>query len=215
MADASQDKVSAGATSPSAKTEEPLRARPAFVIEPPQMVEPSTLVSPTRKARSPIAAFISHIAHVAIAAPVPFWAALDALLAFEAVRLAHAISPAWRPEIVRYSIDGMAVTHALIFFLSSYSLGLYGRQVFNWRFRMLLTSAGASALAVSATTLFEAWVRFVQIGRWIVLYTFLLTMLTTLLVRMVAKGLAGRTKVRVLFVGDPTKYRYQIGRAHV
>lgn len=208
MADASQDHVSAGATSPSAKTEEPLRPWPAFVTELPQTVDQSTLVRPTRKARSPIAAFISHIAHVAIAAPVPFWAAMDAFFAFEAVRLAHVISPAWRPEIVSYSIDGVAVTHAVIFFLSSYSLGLYGRQVFNWRSRMLFASFSASALAVSATTLFETWVRFVQIGRWIVLYTFLLTMLTTLLVRMVAKGLAGRTKVRVLFVGDPAKYRY-------
>lgn len=172
------------------------------------MIEQSTLVQPTQRARSAVAAFLSHMAHVAIAAPVAVWAAADALLAFESVRLAHAISPAWRPGMVNYSVDGMAVTHAVIFFLSSYSLGLYGRQVFNWRLRMLLVSAGASALAVSATTLFEAWVRFVQIGRWIVFYTFVLTMLSTLFGRLVVKGLAGRTKVRVLFVGDPAKYRY-------
>ena len=139
-------------------SKKPPRPRPAFVTEIPQMIEQSTLVQPTQKARSAVAAFMSHMAHVAIAAPVAFWAAADALLAFESVRLAHAISPAWRPGIVSYGVDGMAVTHAVIFFLSSYSLGLYGRQVFNWRLRMLVVSAGASALAVSATTLFEAWV---------------------------------------------------------
>src|SRR5206468_1714970 len=143
-----------------------------------------------------------------IGAPVWVWAGLDTIIAFNAVKIAHYVSPSFRPGVIDYRIGGMALTHAILFFLASYMFGLYGRQLFNSTYDLLLHSLGANVVAVSATTLVYTWLRFIPVGRWVVLYTFVLTMLTALLARLLVKGFAARTKVRVLLVGDPEKYRY-------
>lgn len=158
----------------------------------------------------PITQLLSHLAHVVIGAPVPVWAAIDGLLAVESVRIGHTFSPFYFAphNLMYYSVDQMAVVHAIGLFLASYAFGLYGRAAFNSTYRILAVSFSANLVALASTTLFQSWFRFVQVPRWVLLYSFLLTLLTTSLVRIVAKGLVGRTKVRVLLVGDPTKHAY-------
>jgi len=170
-------------------------------------VSEATLVRPTPENRS-VAGFVAHLAHMLIGAPVWVWAGLDAIIAFNAVKIAHYISPSFRPEVIGYRIGSMALTHAVLFFLASYMFGLYGRQIFNSTYSLLLQSLGANVVAVSATTLVYTWLRFIPVGRWVVLYTFVLTILSALLARLLVKGFAGQIKVRVLLVGDPEKYRY-------
>jgi exopolysaccharide biosynthesis polyprenyl glycosylphosphotransferase len=189
-------------------TDHGARPRPAFLPELHVPVSDETLVRPTPVRHSAASSFLSHVAHMVIGAPVYFWAVLDAGIAFWAVRWAHMVSPTFIPAAIGYHISALASVHGLLFFLASYMLGLYGRQVFSSTFQLLLRATGAAGAAIAATTLWYTWVRYLPVGRWIIVYTLAFTVLCSLLVRLLAKGFAGRTKIRVLLVGDPERYRY-------
>lgn len=189
-------------------TDHGARPRPAFVPELHLPVNDETLVRPTPVRHSAASSFLSHVAHMVIGAPVYLWAVFDAGIAFWAVRWAHMVSPTFIPAAIGYHITALSSVHAVLFFLASYMLGLYGRQVFSSTFQLLMRAAGAATAAVAATTLWYTWVRFLPVGRWIIVYTLTFTVLCSLLVRLLAKGFAGRTKIRVLLVGDPERYRY-------
>ncbi|MBV9494939.1 MAG: exopolysaccharide biosynthesis polyprenyl glycosylphosphotransferase [Acidobacteria bacterium] len=183
------------------------RPRPAFVPELHVPINEETLVRPTPVHRSAASTFLSHVAHMVIGAPVWLWAAFDLLVAFWAVRWAHMTSPVYRPSAIVYHIGALASIHAVLFFLTAYTFGLYGRQIFDSTYQLLLRATAASTLAIAAATLWYTWVRFLTVGRWIVAFTLLFTVLGVLVVRLVAKGFAGLTKMRVLLVGNPEHYR--------
>ncbi|HYM62084.1 MAG TPA: exopolysaccharide biosynthesis polyprenyl glycosylphosphotransferase [Thermoanaerobaculia bacterium] len=202
---------------PSAKDATAVGPRPTTTEQPRPILEtetgdPAAIAGDAQQQERPAALtqLLSHLAHVFIGAPVAVWAAIDGSLAILSVKVGHTFSPFYYGphNLIYYSVDQMAVVHAIGLFLASYAFGLYGRAAFNSTYRILALSFAANLVALASTTLFQSWFRFVQVPRWVLLYSFLLTLLTTSLVRIVAKGLVGRTKVRVLLVGDPTKHAY-------
>src|SRR4051794_32662438 len=68
------------------------RPKPAFVPELSLPVSEATLVRPTPERRAPISGFVAHLAHMLIGAPVYVWAALDGIIAFNAIKIAHYVS---------------------------------------------------------------------------------------------------------------------------
>ena len=148
------------------------------------------------------------LAHSVIALPAGAWAAFDFALAGAAALAAHALSPsfAFTTSHARYSPMTIALVYAALLSICTYSAGFYDRLTFNFPLRMLIVASTASVIAVSATALIFSWLRFVQIGRYIVAFTIVFSAASMVLARIVARALAGSRKVRILFAGRPERF---------
>jgi exopolysaccharide biosynthesis polyprenyl glycosylphosphotransferase len=149
----------------------------------------------------------AEFAHSAISLPPAFWATLDSGLAIAAVLLAHALSPefGFASKHGAYSPITVAIIFALLLPACHYTSGLYDRLNFPFAGRMLLLAAASTAVAVAATIVVHSSVKYVQIGRYIVALTWILSTFATVSLRLLARSVAGQHRLRLLFVGRPDR----------
>jgi exopolysaccharide biosynthesis polyprenyl glycosylphosphotransferase len=94
---------------------------------------------------------------------------------------------------------------ALVFF--SCVLGVYDRHNFTSIGQMAGRQFAVSAFALGITSLAFGWLDYVQVGRFIVVGAFVLSAALTFACRMLARELAQRARIQVLFVGPRKKFR--------
>lgn len=136
------------------------------------------------------------------------WGVLDALLAGGGFILAHLISPQFHyaaASHVTLVLGPVLFALSVVFF--SCVLGVYDRHNFTSLGRMAAQQLAVSAFALAVTSLAFGWLGYVRVGRFIVVGAFLITVAITFACRMVARELAQRSKIRVLFVGPRKKFR--------
>ncbi|HXI14016.1 MAG TPA: sugar transferase [Thermoanaerobaculia bacterium] len=158
-------------------------------------------------------AFIGHFAHSVIALPVGLWGFLDMVTAVAAVHFSHQLSPSFGLDAAaglpwNYRVSKIQVVFAVAVFLSSYAMGLYSRQNFNFRLRIVKLCLGANIAAIIMTTLYFSWFDLIPIGRYILLFMYIFAVFGTMSMRLIARDFAGRRKIRVVFVGAPAKFDY-------
>lgn len=136
------------------------------------------------------------------------WGLLDALLAAGGFILAHLVSPQFHyaaASHVTLVVGPILFALSLVFF--SCVLGVYDRHNFTSLGRLAAQQLAVSAFALGVTSLAFGWLGYVQVGRFIVVGAFLITVAITFACRMTARELAQRSKIRVLFVGPRKKFR--------
>lgn len=199
-----------GAIGPTQKAVEP-QVRPA---EPPKAEALSfglsTAQEAQRRLRSTTRSAISWSSRT--------WGVLDALLAAGSYLLAHALSPQY--QFARHSHIGLALGTALfsvaVVFLSCV-LGVYDRHNFTAVPRMAAQQLFVSAFALAITSLAYGWFGFARVGRFVLIDAFVLSYITSFACRLIARELAQRAKIRVMFVGPRDKFRplaVQLRRLH-
>jgi len=147
-------------------------------------------------------------ARVLVNWPSRAWGAVDALLGAGSFFLAHLLSPSFRfSESHPYSVGAGAATFAVLLLVTRYVVGVYDRHSFASLGRMLWVGLLSNLLALAITTLLFQWIRFAPIGRWVVIDTFLVSVTGTFLCRIIAREMARRAKVRVMFVGVRRQFR--------
>ncbi|MDB5333748.1 MAG: capsular polysaccharide biosynthesis protein [Phycisphaerales bacterium] len=172
----------------------------------------------TRKANKQVAGRIMRTtARAAVSWSSRTWGLLDAAMAAGAFALAHLLSPYHHDAHPAYSVllGALFFACSLVFF--GCVLGVYDRHNFTSRGRMAGQALLITGLALAVTCLAFGWVGYVRIGRYIVVWTFLISFAGIFLVRLLARDLAQRAKIRVLFYGPRGKFRplaAQIRRLH-
>lgn len=136
------------------------------------------------------------------------WGVLDALLAAGGFLLAHLISPQFHYAAASHVtlIVGPILFAASVVFISCV-LGVYDRHNFTSLGRMAAQQLAVSGFALGVTSLAFGWLEYVQVGRFIVVGAFLITAAITFACRLVARELAQRSKIHVLFVGPRKRFR--------
>jgi exopolysaccharide biosynthesis polyprenyl glycosylphosphotransferase len=134
------------------------------------------------------------------------WGAVDMFMAALAFALGHSLSP-YHADPLKYNLMPGAATFAGFVLIFSYVLGAYDRHNFTSVARMGRQAVSVNALALAATCLAFHWFAYAQIGRYAALGTFATSTALVLLCRMVARELACRAKIRVMFVGPRRKFR--------
>jgi exopolysaccharide biosynthesis polyprenyl glycosylphosphotransferase len=136
------------------------------------------------------------------------WGVLDLLLAAGSFLLAHVLSPQFRFSEASHSsvfIGCFLFSVSLVFF--SCVLGVYDRHNFTSISRMAGQQLFVSAFALAVTSLAFGWLGYVRVGRFIIVGAFILSAALTFACRMVARELAQRSKIRVMFIGPKEKFR--------
>lgn len=136
------------------------------------------------------------------------WGVLDLLLAAGSFLLAHVLSPQFHFSDGPHStlfVGPVLFSISLVFF--SCVLGVYDRHNFTSISRMAGQQLFVSAFALAITSLAFGWLGYVRVGRFIVVGAFVLSAALTFACRMVARELAQRSKIRVMFVGPKRKFR--------
>jgi exopolysaccharide biosynthesis polyprenyl glycosylphosphotransferase len=150
----------------------------------------------------------SSFARAALKWPIGIWGTLDALAAFSLFLLAHHLSPHYSvARVLGYQLWTSAAVYAGLLLCLCYAQGLYDRHnlaSFDFIVRAALI---ANLLALAGTSLGFGWVRFVSIGRWVIVQSFFTSAASIILIRIVARSLAHSAKARILFVGDRSKFR--------
>ena len=158
-------------------------------------------------ARSISAGLIRGTAHSAVRWSVRTWIGVDAAAAATAFVLGHVLSPYRDSVAPGYNIWLAASVFAAALVAWNCVLGMYDRHSLASRARILGLPAVASALALAATSLVYGWLDYSNIGRYVLLNTFWVSALTLAAVRLVARESARRARIRVLFVGDRSRFR--------
>jgi exopolysaccharide biosynthesis polyprenyl glycosylphosphotransferase len=136
------------------------------------------------------------------------WGLVDAMIGAGAFALGHLLSPSFDPSHFNpYVAAAAAGTFAVSLLLASYIIGVYDGHTFSSLGRMAGAGLLSNLVALAATTLVLEWVGFVHVGRIALFDTFVLSTGGTFVCRMVARELARRSKVRVMFVGPPRQFR--------
>jgi exopolysaccharide biosynthesis polyprenyl glycosylphosphotransferase len=190
--------------------EDTAQAVPGWIVSPRSgQAEPTGFSEgPDALASDKSARFARSTARSAVNWPSRAWGAVDALLAAGSVGLAHVLSPRYEFSVSHaYGIGSSAATFAALLLLASYILGVYDRHNFTSLARMTRLGLLANLLALAGTTLVYQWVGYVQIGRLVLLNTLLLSVAGTFCCRLLARELARRAKVRVMFVGPRRHFR--------
>lgn len=164
--------------------------------------------SQTARAQTPTARYLRGTARSAVSWSSRTWGVLDAVLAAGAFVLAHFISPQFHYAAASHVtiVIGPLIFSACLVFLSCV-LGVYDRHNFTSISRMSGQQIAVSAFALAMTCLAFGWLGYVQVGRYIVLGAFVGAAALTFACRMIARELAQRAKIRVLFVGPRKKFR--------
>lgn len=160
------------------------------------------------KSHTPAGRRLRGTARSAVAWSSRTWGVLDALLAAGGFILAHVVSPQFHyaaASHVTLAVGPILFALSVVFF--SCVLGVYDRHNFTSLGRMAAQQLAVSAFALAVTSLAFGWLGYVQVGRFIVVGAFLITGAITFACRMVARELAQRSKIRVLFVGPRKKCR--------
>ncbi len=148
------------------------------------------------------------IARSALRWPLGIWGALDVLTAFSGFILAHYLSPQFNfTQTHTYNIAGAAAAFSAVLFCANYALGLYDRHSFASVGRIIRCAILANLVAAAGTTLGFSWIAFIRIGRHILLDAFILSATGTVLLRLVARGLATWAKIRIVFVGHRRSFQ--------
>jgi exopolysaccharide biosynthesis polyprenyl glycosylphosphotransferase len=136
------------------------------------------------------------------------WGVLDAFIAAGAFVLAHITSPQFHyaAESHLTLVIGPLLFAVCLVFLSCV-LGVYDRHNFTSIGRMAGQQVAVSAFALAITSLAFGWLGYVRVGRFIVVGAFLIAAVLTFACRMLARELAQRAKIRVMFVGPRKKFR--------
>lgn len=136
------------------------------------------------------------------------WGVLDAIVAAGAFVLAHVLSPQFHySEASHVTLLVGPVLFALSVVFLSCVLGVYDRHNFTAIGRMASQQIAVNAFALAITSLAFGWLGYVRVGRFIIVGAFLISALMTFACRMLARELAQRAKIRVLFVGPRKKFR--------
>jgi exopolysaccharide biosynthesis polyprenyl glycosylphosphotransferase len=171
-----------------------------------------------RKANKQVAGrLIRTTARVAIGWSSRTWGLLDAAMAAGAFALAHLFSPYRHDTHPAYSVLLGSTFFALSLVFFGCVLGVYDRHNFTSRTRMAGQTLLITALALAATCLAFGWIGYVRVGRYIIVGAFAISSGGIFSVRMLARDLARRAKIRVLFYGPRCKFRplaVQIRRLH-
>ena len=136
------------------------------------------------------------------------WGVLDSVVAAGGFVLAHALSPQFhygQTSSVTLLVGPVVFALALVFF--SCVLGVYDRHNFTSIGRMAGHQIAVSAFALAITSLAFGWLGYVQVGRFIVVGAFVISATLTFACRMLARELAQRARIQVLFVGPREKFR--------
>jgi exopolysaccharide biosynthesis polyprenyl glycosylphosphotransferase len=136
------------------------------------------------------------------------WGILDFFLAASSYLLAHALSPQFRFAEASHStvfIGTVLFSVSLVFF--SCVLGVYDRHNFTSISRMAAQQLFVSGFALAITSLAFGWLGYVRVGRFIIVGAFFLSTVLTFACRMLARELAQRSKIRVMFIGPKEKFR--------
>jgi len=135
------------------------------------------------------------------------WGMLDLCIASAAMMLAHLVSPQFSLTHAGYSLlQPIALFSASLLFFN-YVLGVYDRHAFRSVPRLLGRVVAANVAALAVTSLIFGWIGYLQIGRFIILGTFLLSVAGIFACRMIARELARRSRIRLMFVGDRSQFR--------
>jgi exopolysaccharide biosynthesis polyprenyl glycosylphosphotransferase len=136
------------------------------------------------------------------------WGTLDVLFCFGSFILAHYLSPRFDfQEPQTYNIGTVATVFAVAMLCCNYALGLYDRHNLAAIGRIVRYAVMASILALALTSVTVAWLGFARIGRVVLFDAFLLTVCGMVLCRLVARSMARRAKIRIMFVGQRRRFR--------
>jgi exopolysaccharide biosynthesis polyprenyl glycosylphosphotransferase len=146
-------------------------------------------------------------AHSALRWSVRTWIGVDGVVAAGAMAFGHALSPYRHAVELTYNPWLAAAVYAAVLVAWNCVLGLYDRHNLASATRVVGLPAVSCALALASTTLLYGWLDYSHIGRYVLIDTFWITSLTLALVRLVARESARRARIRVLFVGDRSRFR--------
>lgn len=136
------------------------------------------------------------------------WGALDAIVAAGAFVLAHLVSPQFHyAETSHLTLVVGPLLFAVCLVFLSCVLGVYDRHNFTSIGRMASQQVAVSGFALAITSLAFGWLGYVRVGRFIVVGAFLIAAVLTFACRMLARELAQRVKIQVLFVGSRKRFR--------
>ena len=148
------------------------------------------------------------LARSALRWPIAAWGLLDAAAAFGFFFLAHHLSSKFDFSIHHGYRIGMAATiFAGLLLCICYAQGLYDRHNMTSLNFIARAAVIANLLALAGTSLGFGWLSFVNIGRVILLNTFIASTASVILIRILVRAMARSAKVRILFIGDRTKFR--------
>lgn len=151
---------------------------------------------------------LRNTARSAIAWSSRTWGWLDAVLAGFGFLASHLFSPYFHFGVsTGYSVALGTIVFALAVLFFSCIFGVYDRHNFTAVGRMGAQTIAVNALAMAVVCLGFAWFSYVRVGRFIVVGAFLISGGGTFACRMLARNLARRVPMRVLFVGDRRKFR--------
>ena len=151
---------------------------------------------------------IRSVARSAVSWSSRTWGALDFVLAAASFALAHILSPYYHnADQLAYRVAVGAMVYAVSLTFFSCILGVYDRHNFTSIGRMAAQALAVTVLAVATTNLCFDWLKFVHIGRWVIIYSLLMSWVAVFACRMVARELARRAKIRLLLVGESSKFQ--------
>ena len=146
------------------------------------------------------------LARAAVRWPVGIWGTLDACVAVLSMLYGHLLSPHFGAVQMRYEWTSAAFVFAASLVVSNYALGMYDRHNFASRPRIFAFSAVAVFLALVVTTVLFGWLGFAHIGRLVLAGTFVFSVASMILLRVVARGMARSAKIQLMFVGRPAVF---------
>lgn len=150
----------------------------------------------------------SGLAQSALRWPISFWGALDAVAAFGLFVLAHRLSRQFYFSSHHgYRVGVAAAVFSGLLLCVCYAQGLYDRHNLASFTFIIRAAVIASLLAVAGTSVGFSWFSFVNIGRFILLYAFILSTCSVIVIRVLVRAMARSAKVRILFVGSRSKFR--------
>jgi exopolysaccharide biosynthesis polyprenyl glycosylphosphotransferase len=162
---------------------------------------------PGRRSMASVGA-LRNVARSAVSWSSRTWGVLDFVLAVACFTAAHFLSPYFHfsePHAYRVAVGTLVYATSLTFF--SCVLGVYDRHNFTSIGRMAAQALAVSVLALAATSLSFEWLGFVHIGRWVIIFSLLLSWGMQFACRMTARELARRAKIRLLLVGNRKKFK--------
>lgn len=162
----------------------------------------------TARIQTPTGRYLRGTARSAVNWSSRTWGVLDAVLSACAFVLAHLASPQFHYSQASHVtiVVGPLLFSVFLVFLSCV-LGVYDRHNFTSIGRMGSQQVAVSGFALAMTCLAFGWLGYVQVGRFIVVGAFLIAAALTFACRMIARELAQRARIRVMFVGPRKKFR--------
>ena len=140
--------------------------------------------------------------------PISFWGFLDSAAAFALFFLAHRFSIQFNFTLQHgYRVGVAAAVFSVLLLCICYAQGLYDRHNLSSLAFIIRAAVIANLLAIAGTSVGFSWFKFVNIGRFILLYTFMMSTMSIVLIRLLVRATARSAKVCIMFVGTRSKFR--------